>query len=141
MSATETEVKAAKTRRADRKVDPQFRVGMFMRVCYKERPAIPRRICGEQLTFASRARPAAAIRPTIHTTIHESFRRLRKFSGEATLGRSAGFQTGFQTCRIADFPICGACDVVRSAGLETRDTADLEVCATSVAVAPMSQFV
>src|SRR5208282_4571254 len=36
---------------------------------------------------------------------------------------------GFQTCCIADFKIGGACE--RSAGLETRDTADLEVCATS----------
>ena len=38
---------------------------------------------------------------------------------------------GFQTCRVADFPIGGA--LLRLAGLETRDTADLEVCATSVA--------
>jgi hypothetical protein len=47
-----------------------------------------------------------------------------------TLSRSAGFQT----CRVADFQIGGASEVVRSAGLETgletRDTADLEVCAT-----------
>ena len=38
---------------------------------------------------------------------------------------------GFQTCYIADFQIGAACDVVRSAGLETHDTADLEVCATT----------
>jgi len=32
---------------------------------------------------------------------------------------------GFQTCCIADFQIGGSCDVVRCAGLETGDTADL----------------
>jgi 5-methyltetrahydrofolate--homocysteine methyltransferase len=37
---------------------------------------------------------------------------------------------GFQTCCIADFQFGSASGVVRSAGLETRDTADLEVCAT-----------
>ena len=43
---------------------------------------------------------------------------------------------GFQTCCIADFPICRprknpALGIVqRPAGLETRDTADSEVCAT-----------
>ena len=57
-----------------------------------------------------------------YATFHELARR-----------RSAGFQT----CRIADFPIGGAlrnrarCIGGRSAGLETRDTADLEVCATA----------
>ena len=35
---------------------------------------------------------------------------------------------GFQTCCIADFQVGSA--VLRPAGLETRDTADLEVCAT-----------
>src|ERR1035438_8431256 len=34
----------------------------------------------------------------------------------------------FQVCRIADFQVGWAAD--RLAGLETRDTADLEVCAT-----------
>ena len=38
---------------------------------------------------------------------------------------------GFQTCCIADFQIGTACVSDRSASLETRDTADLEVCATS----------
>jgi predicted metal-dependent hydrolase len=38
---------------------------------------------------------------------------------------------GFQTCCIADFQIGRSCDVVRPPGLETRDTADLEVCASN----------
>ena len=38
---------------------------------------------------------------------------------------------GFQTCCIADFQIGSASVALRSAGLATRDTADLEVCATS----------
>ena len=42
------------------------------------------------------------------------------------LGRSAGFQT----CRVADFQVGRANDVAWSAGLETRDTADLEIGAT-----------
>ena len=37
---------------------------------------------------------------------------------------------GFQTCCVADFQIGGAGEFVSGAGLETRDTADLEVCAT-----------
>jgi hypothetical protein len=37
---------------------------------------------------------------------------------------------GFQTCCIADFQVGLA--ALRPAGLETRDTADLEVCATLV---------
>jgi hypothetical protein len=53
------------------------------------------------------------------------------YSAAACLrGRGAG------CCCIADFPIGRARDVVRSAGLETRDTADLEVCATLVAALP-----
>jgi hypothetical protein len=36
---------------------------------------------------------------------------------------------GFQTCCIADFQVGRTRDA--AAGLETRDTADLEVCATS----------
>jgi hypothetical protein len=43
------------------------------------------------------------------------------------LARSAGFQT----CCIADFQIGGSWNVTEAAGLEARDTADLEVCATS----------
>jgi hypothetical protein len=42
----------------------------------------------------------------------------------ASILRSAGFQT----CCAADFQV-GLTDL-RPAGLETRDTADLEVCAT-----------
>lgn len=45
---------------------------------------------------------------------------------------------GFQTCCIADFQIGSMRDAVRSAGLETRDTADLEVCAASVVAFPGS---
>jgi hypothetical protein len=41
-------------------------------------------------------------------------------------GRSAGFQT----CCIADFQVGKVLENARPAGLETRDTADLEVCAT-----------
>jgi hypothetical protein len=69
---------------------------------------------------------------SICTTIHESFVLLRKLFGGATPCRSAGFQT----CCIADFQVGRALVIVRAAGLETRDTADLEVCATSVAALP-----
>jgi hypothetical protein len=48
------------------------------------------------------------------------------------LMRSAGFQTG---C-VADFQVGRAHNVQQHAGLETRDTADLEVCATLVAASP-----
>jgi hypothetical protein len=44
------------------------------------------------------------------------------------LARSAGFQT----CCVADFQVGRAWNIARLAGLETRDTADLEVCATVV---------
>jgi hypothetical protein len=37
---------------------------------------------------------------------------------------------GFPTCRAADFQIGGSFNVVMGAGLEARDAADLEVCAT-----------
>jgi len=37
---------------------------------------------------------------------------------------------GFQTCCIADFQVGRLLENARPAGLETRDTADLEVCAT-----------
>src|ERR1019366_10313248 len=37
---------------------------------------------------------------------------------------------GFQTCCIADFQVGRVLENARPAGLETRDTADLEVCAT-----------
>jgi hypothetical protein len=40
---------------------------------------------------------------------------------------------GFQTCCIADFQIGGASEHRALAGLETRDTADSEVCATLAA--------
>jgi len=46
---------------------------------------------------------------------------------ERPLVRSAGFPT----CCIADFLIGKLSDVAGSAGLETRDTAELEVCATA----------
>src|ERR1700733_9528356 len=54
----------------------------------------------------------------------QEHRREDKFSGEQTMLSRAGFQT---FC-IADFQVGSA--AVRPAGLETRDTADLEVCAT-----------
>lgn len=38
---------------------------------------------------------------------------------------------GFLTCWIADFPIGNARRTFRAAGLETCETADLEVCATA----------
>ena len=41
---------------------------------------------------------------------------------------------GFQTCRIADFQVGKTLKSTPFAGLETRDTADLEVCATRVSV-------
>jgi hypothetical protein len=43
---------------------------------------------------------------------------------------------GFQTCRIADFQVGKALEITRFAGFETRDTADLEVCATKSSRAP-----
>src|ERR1700733_5174147 len=46
------------------------------------------------------------------------------FSADEPMQRSAGFQT----CCVADFQVGTA--TLRPAGLETRDTADLEVCAT-----------
>jgi len=39
---------------------------------------------------------------------------------------------GFPTCRIADFQVGKALEITWLAGLETRDTADLEVRATVV---------
>src|SRR6266568_1208914 len=39
---------------------------------------------------------------------------------------------GFQTCCIADFQVGWAGKLPRLAGLETRDTADLEICATKL---------
>jgi hypothetical protein len=39
---------------------------------------------------------------------------------------------GFQTCCIADFQVGKALGIREFTGLETRDTADLEVCATVV---------
>src|SRR5687768_15244023 len=41
---------------------------------------------------------------------------------------------GFQTCCIADFQVGRSCEYRRVAGLETCDTADLEVCATLLLV-------
>jgi hypothetical protein len=40
----------------------------------------------------------------------------------------------FQSCRVADFQIGESCILPVAAGLEARDTADLEVCATSQAL-------
>ena len=46
------------------------------------------------------------------------------FSADLPKQRSAGFQT----CRAADFQV--GSPALPPAGLETRETADLEVCAT-----------
>ena len=43
---------------------------------------------------------------------------------------------GFQTCCIADFQVGNTVEFGWPADLEIRDTADLEVCATSVAASP-----
>ena len=53
-----------------------------------------------------------------------------RFRASPATGRSAGFQT----CRVADFQIGRARGVVRSAGLETRETADLEIDDTAAGV-------
>jgi hypothetical protein len=47
---------------------------------------------------------------------------------------------GFQTCRAADFQIGTGWNVVARAGLEARDTADLEVCATRQAFSEWRQY-
>ena len=47
-------------------------------------------------------------------------------------GRAVHHSAGFQTCRIADFQIAKVLKWSRLRGVETRDTADLEVCATSL---------
>jgi len=41
---------------------------------------------------------------------------------------------GWETCRAADFPIGESWSFANAAGWEARDTADLEVCATSQAL-------
>jgi hypothetical protein len=43
---------------------------------------------------------------------------------------SPSSSAGFQTCCVADFQIGGTAFAGRPAGLEARDSADLEVCAT-----------
>src|SRR5437899_216998 len=43
---------------------------------------------------------------------------------------------GFQTCCVADFQVGRPHFVSRHAGLETRDPADLEVCATAGRATP-----
>ena len=55
--------------------------------------------------------------------------RLEKFVGQSS--RQTARSAGFQTCCIADFQIGRRRDIEQHAGLETRDTADSEVCATS----------
>jgi len=65
--------------------------------------------------------------------IPKSLFGLRKFFGGTTRCGSASFQT----CCIADFLIGEAWADARAAGLETRDTADLEVGATLVAASAL----
>jgi hypothetical protein len=81
-----------------------------------------------------------------HCRRHYAARR----AGEKKKKAAAGFQgahldtapnqtdaparsAGFQTCRIADFQVGKALGITPFAGLETHDTADLEVCATGSA--------
>src|SRR3989337_817293 len=58
----------------------------------------------------------------------------KRFGDEGPEGGASWFlarrSAGFQTCCIADFPIGVRREVAWPAGLDTRDTADLEVCAT-----------
>jgi hypothetical protein len=51
--------------------------------------------------------------------------RIPVFGNRASKQGGTTGGAGFQTCRPADFPIG-----IGQAGLETRETADLEVCAT-----------
>jgi hypothetical protein len=46
----------------------------------------------------------------------------------SSAGPPVSRSAGFQTCCVADFQV--GTGALRPAGLETRDTADLEVCAT-----------
>ena len=68
---------------------------------------------------------------TFINAVNDRFRLVAVEVGRST---AAGRSAGFPTCRIADFPIGDAGIVRRHAGLETRDTADLEVCATRLTV-------
>ena len=50
---------------------------------------------------------------------------------------AAGLRSaGFQTCCVADFPVGGTSGSCAGSGLEARETADLEVCATLVVATP-----
>jgi hypothetical protein len=68
--------------------------------------------------------------------LHRNRRRQRLILPEAhfdpaTIRRDVPARSaGFQTCCIADFQVGRMLENARPAGLETRDTADLEVCAT-----------
>ena len=62
------------------------------------------------------------------------------FAGVTAAPAAQSRSAGFQTCCIADFQIGWALDVLRRAGLETGDTADLEVCATVLRQTPSSQI-
>jgi hypothetical protein len=64
------------------------------------------------------------------SAIRQNHHKPRRFFKATTAGLCSA---GFLTCCIADFPVGRTLAVVQSAGLETRDTADLEVCATGVA--------
>jgi hypothetical protein len=67
------------------------------------------------------------------TAIRQNHRAPRGFFKATTASLCSA---GFQTCCIADFQVGRTSAIVQSAGLETRDTADLEVCATGVAASP-----
>lgn len=57
--------------------------------------------------------------------------RLNVFTARSS--QHTTLSVGFQSCWIADFQIGRWREFARRAGLETRDTADSEVCATSSA--------
>ena len=64
----------------------------------------------------------------LRAAIRQNRHKPRGFFKAMTAGLCSA---GFQTCCIADFQVGGTPAIVQSAGLETRDTADLEVCATA----------
>ena len=66
--------------------------------------------------------------PPAHQRLFHAFFATNTAASEAP-SRSADFQV----CRIADFQVGRAGELAPPAGLETRDTADLEVCATALA--------
>jgi hypothetical protein len=83
--------------------------------------------------MALQRKPRTAKEIQLCTAIRQNRHKPRGFFKATTAGICSA---GFQTCCIADFQVGRTPAVVQSAGLETRDTADLEVCATGVAATP-----